>query len=303
MLTMIENGVGNILFGGVDTTKYSGDLVSLPIQPDSRSNSIISFTVALDGLSVTDATKNTAYVQNNLTMPVILDSGTTITYLPDQISQDLQTGVGAVNSASYGLVVPCSLKSSPATINFRFGNANGPTIVAPLSQFILDFPVGIPAPTFKSNGAIACRWGIAASAGRPNLFGDTFLRGAYVVYNLDKSEVAIANAVLNATSSHIVEFSATDIPGVSSTAKGVVVTNTATGSVMNTIASGSGSITAAPSGSTFNLGPTNSPSPSGSGKKGGASALSGPRYPEMILFMGAFTSLCVLFGGSFVLFL
>jgi hypothetical protein len=303
MLIILENGVGNILFGGVDTTKYSGDLVSLPIQPDSRSNSILSFTVVLDGLSVTDATKSTAYAQSNISIPVILDSGTTITYLPDQISQDLQTGVGAVNSASYGLVVPCTLKSSPATINFRFGNANGPTIVAPISQFVLDFPAGFPAPTFKTNGALACRWGIAASAGRPNLFGDTFLRGAYVVYNLDKSEVAIANAVLNATSSQIKEFSNTDIPGVSSTAKGVVVTNTATGSVINTIASGSGSITVVPSGGTFNLGPTSSASPSGDGKTGGASTLSGPRYPEMMLFMGLFSILCVLFGGSFVLFL
>jgi hypothetical protein len=134
------------------------------------------------------------------------------------------------------------------------------------------------------------------------LFGDTFLRGAYVVYNLDNNEVAIANAVVNTTKSNIKEFSNTAIPGVSSTATGVAVKYTASGLYgPNTLGFGLGGsqITTA-TGATFNLGPTAS-SGSNSGTKKGAAPHITPRYPEMVVLMGLVTSLMFL-GGSLVLY-
>jgi Eukaryotic aspartyl protease len=300
-----ENGKGSILFGGIDTDKFTGNLVSLPIQPDSRSGTIISFTVTLDNFQVIDASKNVAYSQKSLALPVILDSGTTITYLPNNIAQDLMAGVGAVVSSTYGPVVACDLRNSPATFNFGFGNPNGPVIVAALSQFVLPFPPDFPTPTFRSNGKPACRWGLQAANGRPNLFGDTFLRGAYVVYNLDNNEVAIANALLNSTSSNIKEFTNTLIPGVTATATGNAAKYTASGLYgPNTLGFGLGGsqITTA-TGGTFNLGPTSSATSGSSAgnKKSAGSLVLTPRLPGFGAVAGVVTVL-MLMGGSLIIF-
>jgi hypothetical protein len=50
-----KSGKGEVLFGAIDTTKYSGDLVSLPVQPmwDGVTN-YTEFLVALTAISVTD---------------------------------------------------------------------------------------------------------------------------------------------------------------------------------------------------------------------------------------------------------
>jgi hypothetical protein len=271
-LTSVENGVGSILFGGIDTNKYTGPLVSLPIQADTHTKSIISFTVAMDNLRVVDAAGEVPYSKTNMQTPVIFDSGTTITYLPDEMAHRLYVGVGAVNSMAYGVVAPCDVANSNATIEFGFGNPNGPKIVAAISQFILPFPADMPAPSIRGSSSATCRWGIQASAGRPNLFGDTFLRGAYLVYNLDGNEVAIAQAKVNNTEPNIVEITSKKLPGVTSTASGSVRSNTAIGNIgPNTILGKppnhmSSQITAGQTG-TFNLGPTNGPGSGGGGHK------------------------------------
>jgi aspartyl protease len=196
--------------------------------------------------------------------------------------------------------------NSPATLNFGFGNANGPTIVAALSQFVLPFPPDYPTPTFRSNGKPACRWGLQAAGGRPNLFGDTFLRGAYVVYNLDNNEIAIANAVLNATKSNIQDFTNSQIPGVSTTATGVAAKYTASGLYgPNTLGFGLGGsqITTATGSATFNLGSsataTKSPS-GGNNAKSSAMQVSPHRLPSLGLVVGLMIGLMAM-GGSLVL--
>ena len=45
-LNDLDSLTGSILFGGVDTAKYHGDLIALPVQLDSQSDSLTSFTVA-----------------------------------------------------------------------------------------------------------------------------------------------------------------------------------------------------------------------------------------------------------------
>jgi hypothetical protein len=184
----------------------------------------MSFTVALDSFTVKDANNSLTYSRMNLSLPVILDSGTTITYLPDPIAHDLYAGVGAVASEEYGVVVPCSIQHVPATLNFGFGNAGGPIISASVGQFVLPFPAELPKVAFRSTGDEACRWGLQAAGGRPLLFGDTFLRAAYVVYGIDGKHVAVANARFNvsAEKSNVVQIDGAQLPAdvVSSTASG-----------------------------------------------------------------------------------
>ena len=97
-------------------------------------------------------------------------------------------------------------------------------------------------PHFQ-NGEAACALGIDAAQGRPVLFGDTFLRSAYVVYDLVNNRIGIAQSNFNAGSSNIVAFasSGAPIPSATTAQAGISVTQTATGNPRGTLdATGAG---------------------------------------------------------------
>ncbi|KAL9119249.1 MAG: hypothetical protein Q9187_004197 [Circinaria calcarea] len=233
-LNDLESNTGSILFGGVDEDRYEGNLVTLPIQPDARSDAITSFTLALTSVSLEDGSGGSQFSQTNLAIPVILDSGATLTYLPDDIANTIIEGVGAVSSSTFGYVVPCTLADSPAAFTFGFGGSNGATLRVELNQFVL--PIFLRSglsPTFD-DGTAACQFGILPAGEDPNLFGDTFLRSAYVVYDLENGQIGLAQTTFNATSSNIQEISGASLPGASAAGTGVSVTQTATGIPLQT---------------------------------------------------------------------
>ena len=302
---------GNILFGGVDNAKFSGDLVVLPLQSDSETNAIDTFTVTFAGLEVDGNGGKTVYSVNS-SDPVILDSGTTLTYLPDAMASAIASGVGATTSNQFGTVVPCDVGTTQGVFKFKFGNANGPVILAAISQFVLPFPSDTPAPKFR-NGKAACRWGILPAQGDPNLFGDTFLRSAYVVYNIDGNSVGIAQTKFNVTSSDIKQISATNsLPGASSTAMGSAQ-QTRAGPIYNTAgiggllsgAASSAVATATGTRGTFDLGSASSrPSSSSSSShtKGAAAGLMPPSRSFTGVIVASISALFTMVGGSMILF-
>ena len=290
---------GSILFGGVDTAKYHGDLTALLVQKSSN-DTYRDFTVALSSVAVVDAAGKDAFSQDNLALPVILDSGTTITYLPDNIVNPIISGVGAIDYPELGLILPCSIRTSPAKFRFTFGGSNGAVIEVPLEEFITDIydDAGNPL-TFHDGAGTVCGFGLESSENGPILFGDTFLRSAYVVYDLNNNVIAMAQTNFNATSSNVVEIS-DDIPNVKATATGVAVTETYTGHPQVTLAAtrnGGGQATGHGS-PTFNLG-ASSTGGSGNGKSA-AVPLGPPRVEAMTIVTGMVCLISLVFGGSLV---
>ena len=77
------------------------------------------------------------------------------------------------------------------------------------------------AIAITNSGEDACRWGLQGAGDNPILFGDTFLRSAYVVYNIDGEEVGIAQTKFNVTETDIKQITAvSNLPGATSTASG-----------------------------------------------------------------------------------
>lgn len=185
-------------------------------------------TVVLSSISMVNSEGKSQNSQENINVAVILDCGSTDTYLPDNIVQPILSGVGAVADDLLGFVVPCSLGATNATFSFTFGQSDGPAIAVEISQFVRQIPV-VGSPAAFSDGTLACIWGLQPAGTRPNLFGDTFLRSAYVVYNLETAQIAIAQTNFNTTSSNVVEFTDKEIPNASATVSGVAVTQTFTG--------------------------------------------------------------------------
>jgi len=128
-------------------------------------------------------------------------------------------------------VVPCALATKNGSLNYGFGGVGGPTISVAVSQLVL--PLTLPngqTPQY-SNGAAACQLGIQAAGDLPTLFGDTFLRSAYVVYDLDNNRIALAQTDFNATDSNIVAFErgGAAIPSATQAPNEAAVTQTASG--------------------------------------------------------------------------
>ncbi|KAI0405609.1 aspartic peptidase domain-containing protein [Xylaria palmicola] len=215
---------GTILFGGIDTRKFIGQLKAVNILPDTRSRIYSSFTVALQSLKINASSNTRGSELLSQVTPVILDSGTTLTYLPTTVARRIYSTFNAVDDTSgTGLVyADCGLLSSErdTTIDFQFGGDDGPVIRVPMDELVLDnvkgyISIGLELPDLPFDDV--CSFGIQ-SLSNTFLLGDTFLRSAYVVYDLTNKKIALAQANLNATESNVIEITASGIPLVSGVA-------------------------------------------------------------------------------------
>lgn len=241
----------------------------MDILPDAYSKTYSSFTVALNSLTISSGSDSEGSDLLLQKTPVILDSGTTLTYLPSRVASQIYDAFGAVDdTSSSGLVyVDCDLLSSKknTTVDFRFGSSNGPLVRVPIDEVILDnvkgyINIGLELPDLPFDDV--CSFGIQSLSGI-YLLGDTFLRSAYVVYDLTNKKVALAQANVNATGSNVMEITASSgIPLVS----GVAAQETPTPSSNSDDANNSGTNSGSGSGSG-----SGSDSGSGSGTGGGSS--------------------------------
>jgi hypothetical protein len=126
-LNDLEANTGSILFGGVDSDKYHGSLATLPIIKEE--GAFREFIVALTGLTAAGETVlNTA-------IPVLLDSGSSLSYLPTNYYNALNTIFNGVpNDQAGASIVSCSYMNSQNTIDFSF---SGLTITVPMSEMVL----------------------------------------------------------------------------------------------------------------------------------------------------------------------
>ncbi|KAI8956507.1 aspartic peptidase domain-containing protein [Daldinia sp. FL1419] len=279
---------GTILFGGLDTQKFVGKLKTIDIQPD-RNGNYSSFTVALTSLTTT-ADNGTVTNYSRSAVPVILDSGTTLTYVPYTMANRIFRAFGAVDDTSgTGLVyINCEhLDNKNFTFDFQFGGKDGPIIQVPIDELVLDnvkeyIKLGLDVPSLPFDDV--CSFGLQGS-GDYYLLGDTFLRSAYVVYDLTNKQIGLAQANLNSTESKIVEITKSGIPDASGVASQVVATQAATGHP-----------------GTGNSSPSGTSGTPGSQSSEGASSKVVPAPSWEVLVMASMASLGGLMGaGLFVL--
>ncbi|KAK4098634.1 mitochondrial elongation factor g 1-like protein [Parathielavia hyrcaniae] len=220
-LNDLDASSGNILFGGIDTEKYQGDLTRIVIYPHQTNPDIYTgFYVALTSLEAISSSGRDTLTSESFPIAVVLDSGTTLSYLPNDLASQIWTEVGAVYSSRYQLaVLPCSMQHSKGYFTFGLGGPSGPRISVTMDELVIDLTMG-EAPTFSSGqyeGQDICALGIQNFTSGPYLLGDTFLRSAYVVYDLVNNEVGIAATDFNSTDSNIVPFPSSGAPIPSAT--------------------------------------------------------------------------------------
>jgi hypothetical protein len=188
---------GSILFGGVNKAKYTGDLLTVPIVPTQGTYAYLAVT--LTGVSVESGKGSNSY-SARLPVVVLLDSGTTLTYLPTPLVENLYKEFDATYLQNDGLAyVDCGVREKDYSVTFSF---SGATITVSLSELVLqavadDFPKG------------TCVFGVVPSGNSQDamyILGDTFLRSAYVVYDLGNNEISLANTNFSPGKDDIVEI-------------------------------------------------------------------------------------------------
>ena len=134
----------------------------------------------LDSISVSNG--QTSARISNRTVTVLLDSGSSLSYLPPDMYQALvQRFPGAkLNTLTGDTNIDCAIVNQTGSILFTFA---GKTIAVGLKDFVV-----------KDKFTGLCQLGVASGA-EPNLIlGDTVLRAAYVVYDLDNQNIHVAQA-------------------------------------------------------------------------------------------------------------
>ena len=201
----LDSSTGTILFGGVDTNKYQGSLHTLDIVQEG--GEFVEMLVSLDSISLTASGKNTTVLEKAIT--VLLDSGTTLTYLPEDTTSTIYTALGASYSSRDGVAfVSCDLANTSDTLSFNFGSK---AITVPMSEIVIEGGI---------SSALDCYLGIAPQSSSPGstantfyVLGDSFIRNAYIVYDLANNQISLAQTNTEATSSNVLEI-ATGTAGV-----------------------------------------------------------------------------------------
>jgi len=163
-----NNADGELLLGGVDETKYSGEFAYVPVSSKSY------WEVALDGVSI-DGSAMTSSVK------AIIDSGTSLLAGPKADVEKIAKAVGATPLVAGEYTIPCD--ATAPDIDFIFG---GKTYALQLADYVINSGgmclfgmtgIDIPAP----NGPL---W----------ILGDVFMRKYYVKFDIDNARVGLALA-------------------------------------------------------------------------------------------------------------
>ncbi|RYP48270.1 hypothetical protein DL768_005823 [Monosporascus sp. mg162] len=198
---------GQIVFGGVDRSKYAGNLRKVPTMSSDP-----HYRVQLTGLSHVAPGAAAARPLAGVSLPVsvIVDSGTTLSHLPQSVVAALAAGFpGAVPDGQGGYEVPCDYVRRNGSVAFELGGGTGGGV-----------RIDVRYADFVWNNGGACYLGAWYS---PDvgiwILGDTFLRGAYVAFDQDNEALYMANYVSCGAGPDLVPVpagpdAASNIPGV-----------------------------------------------------------------------------------------
>ncbi|KAM3560281.1 hypothetical protein MY1884_003029 [Beauveria asiatica] len=198
----INSTTGSLLFGGVDRSQYRGNLVTLPVQ--KVGSSYREFFITMTGLDA-----GSKSIANDMALAVLLDTGSSLTYLPNDLATSVYQAVNATwFEPSQLAIIPCDKALRDDTITFHFSKPA--SISVQLRELVLPVVSANGRSPKLEDGRRACLFGIFPSGKGARVLGDTFLRSAYVVYDIANNQVSLAQSNFDAkpSGSNVVEIGA-----------------------------------------------------------------------------------------------
>lgn len=164
---------GSIVFGGIDTDKYEGELTKYPVE-------------GLRGLALNLKSAEVSGKTHDLDIEILLDSGTSLNLWPQEIVDAI--GKELNGQQFQGLYLVDCKQPLDKFVSFDFGQNK--------------IKISYQDLVWLSEGL--CLLGVRPSFNNTHIFGDVFLRSAYVYYDLSEREISIAQAKYT-NSSNIIE--------------------------------------------------------------------------------------------------
>ncbi|KAG0052001.1 hypothetical protein BGZ83_003079 [Gryganskiella cystojenkinii] len=159
---------GAYVFGGIDSTKYTGSLTYVPVTQKGYWQILVS-----------DASYNGASLKQ--TSQGIIDTGTTLIIVGDAAASAIHAKIpGSVNDPNNGWLVPCSAASSTANIGFKL---NGVTFNVPVADLAYED---------LGDGSGNCFSGVQGGQDGLWILGDVFIKNNYCVFDQGQSRIGIA---------------------------------------------------------------------------------------------------------------
>lgn len=190
---------GSIIYGGVDTAKIDGKLVTLPVPPPSNEYEFPELWVSLNAVSYDG-------IRTPNPLRVHLDCGAQFISLPLDFAQSVYNSLGAQISDEGRAYVDCALAAGTKTFDFEFGPADSPTIIrVPLYSMIFQDNDKVPLKTPEN--VPLCVLALTFDDESHVTLGDSFLRSAYAVFDLSHNVISLAQAKYTAES-NVVEIPA-----------------------------------------------------------------------------------------------
>lgn len=164
-LNKYSTSSGTIIFGGYDTTKHTGNFPKLPFI-STRDLLIGVNTITIGGK------------QYSVNTGGVLDTGTTLTILPTSLYHKLGAALGKYDFWSGSYIWDCN-QPTDKFVTYSF---NGVDIKVSYADLSLEISPG------------RCQVGFDKWGGSEIILGDTFLRSAYVIFNLEDGYAQLGQA-------------------------------------------------------------------------------------------------------------
>ncbi|KAL0084993.1 aspartic peptidase domain-containing protein [Phycomyces blakesleeanus] len=210
---------GEIIFGGIDSTKYTGELLYSPVAKTGLSDDYSSTGPlasayiyhtywATYAYSITVKDKGNAIDAKMPSDSVFMfDTGTKLSYFPLEIIVNIMDAI--LGPENYGVdprsslfVLDCSAKNSTASIQLNMLSSHDT-----LNTLTINVPFGnlvFPEDGTSIEESSICYFGIRASMSMLTenpftsyIIGNTILRQLYLVYDIGQTRIGFANAIGN----------------------------------------------------------------------------------------------------------
>lgn len=164
----IDSGGGEYIFGGYDTSKYTGTLTTVPVSKSQGYWGVTAGAVTAGTTSVSTAS-----------FSAIIDTGTTLLLFTNTVAAKVAAAYGAKDNGDGTYTISCS------TTNFKplYITLNG-----------VQFEIPVDSIIFEQDGSTCY-----ASFGYADLsfaiLGDVFIKNNYVIFNPSVPQVQIAPSI------------------------------------------------------------------------------------------------------------
>ena len=209
-LNDVAASVGSFLFGAIDTAKFQGPLSVLPIVADPVNGKTDALMVNITSISLSTSDIPLSVNATEFPQAALLDTGTPTITVPTDVFINIANQLN-VTSVQGVALCDCALANSSATVDFGFAGLN---ISVPMKSIVVE-PTAVDLALFAHTSQQlppgTCIFGIdPLSSGNfgTMLLGDSFLRSAYVVYDLANNQIGMAATNFDPKGSNIVEIAA-----------------------------------------------------------------------------------------------